>query len=249
MWDPSWVCMSPSLPVKPFPPHTLQTRVFHKVSFLGKFSLALLIDKMHVCTWQGRGGGRSALQWYGWDLRPKGLHPFPQDERPSGCWGRREVSPTASEEARSSWVVSLFSSLSLKSTVGTSQGRLAPPPRRRRNTEKDTSFSPASWEGSSPGDEARKAASVPALQAGERSGGAHGGVSLGGLHALSSNTRGSPALKMQLTLREKPQCSVSNTRGTCVEWDICFVVLHRANVKEKGLNSVGLLFIWKRTGY
>lgn len=68
---------------------------------------------------------------------------------------------------------------------------------------------------------------------------------------LLSITREGMVLKTDL--KEKSQLAANNNRGICAEWDIYFVVIHRHCFGffciERGLNSVGLSFIWKRTDY
>lgn len=67
---------------------------------------------------------------------------------------------------------------------------------------------------------------------------------------LFSITRGGLALKMQLVLKEKPQLAANNNRGILCWMRHLFCGYTQSNFcKEKGLNSVGYSFIWKRTNY
>lgn len=67
---------------------------------------------------------------------------------------------------------------------------------------------------------------------------------------LFSITRGGLALKMQLVLKEKPQLDANNNRGILCWMRHLFCGYTQSNFcKEKGLDSVGYSFIWKRTNY
>lgn len=67
---------------------------------------------------------------------------------------------------------------------------------------------------------------------------------------LFSITRGGLALKMQLVLKEKPQLAANNNRGILCWMRHLFCGYTQSNFcKEKGLDSVGYSFIWKRTDH
>lgn len=91
MQDPLWVCVSQSPSALLFPPQSPTGQSFPKSVILVLLGSGPLTDKIHVHLGQGRGGGWSSLWWNRWGLRPKGLHPFPQDERHSHCCRRRLV--------------------------------------------------------------------------------------------------------------------------------------------------------------